>query len=352
MTEFPLLDLKGSPGRIGLEHGRRLADKIEFARGFYLELISTYSGLDQAAILDRAARTMPLLQEHCPGLAEEMEAIASGAGQDPAVVLMLNARTELMSDLKPFTAECTTLGLEGSRTATGRTMLAQNWDWRPAMAPAVALFRIRPDEGPDVLTLAEAGQVAKVGFNSTGLGVLLNILFSSRLGTGIPIHVLLRMALGCGSVEEVLALLSGLPSGASSNFLLGDAAKVLTVELTPGRLEIIRSENGLVCHTNHFLNPTLARFDQGLALSPSSDLRLDRLTAILPGHGKWSVDEIKQLLTDHENKPLSICAHRNMDVAEYMRSATLASLIMEPGSGRLLCAAGQPCRNEYREYSL
>lgn len=359
ISGFPIIDLSGSPGDIGLAHGRALAREIQANRDLYLAMIADYTGLDRAAILERAEDHAAVIRNTCPDLAEEMDGLASGAGLSPIEVVMLNARTELLSQ-GVGGGECTTMGLEPERTAEGRTLLAQNWDWHPELLTGTALLRIRPDRGPALVTMAEAGQVAKVGFNEAGLGVLLNILFAAPPageagadnGGGLPIHVLLRLVLGCADVEDALALLAHRSAASCSNMLLGDPERVVSVEVSPDRVSRLDSREGLVGHTNHFLSRDMVARDLGGELSPSSKPRFERLTELLAGRAKWSAEDLKGVLTDHQGLPTAICRHYNPVDPVHMRAITVCGLIMEPAAGWLEFTAGQPCRNEFTRVNL
>ena len=91
--------------------------------------------------------------------------------------------------------QCTVIGLTAEKTVCGRAVIAQNWDWLPAVKANSAFFRIQPFNGPRALILAEAGQVGKIGFNEHGLGVVINLLVSTGIRLGTPTHLLLRKLL-------------------------------------------------------------------------------------------------------------------------------------------------------------
>src|SRR5207247_10474076 len=64
-----------------------------------------------------------------------------------------------------------------------------------------------------------------------------------------------------------------------------------------------------------------------------------------------TLDQIKQLLSDHEGYPTSICRHPNDDpVTGWQRS--VVSVILEPAVGRMHLSRGNPCENPYEIYEL
>ncbi|MBK8740163.1 MAG: hypothetical protein IPM02_11800 [Betaproteobacteria bacterium] len=83
-----------------------------------------------------------------------------------------------------------------------KTWLAQNWDWIGAQLPAVVLLRVTGEDGRYLLTLTEAGMLAKIGMNERGLGVCLNISARSTTDWRPACRcVLLRLLLGCDDVR-------------------------------------------------------------------------------------------------------------------------------------------------------
>jgi isopenicillin-N N-acyltransferase-like protein len=160
----------------------------------YLRLIEFHAGLGHGAALEVASTFEPVIKTHTPGLLLEMQGIADGAGCDLSNILLVNARSELMSRAD----ECTALAATSGATSQGQVLLGQNWDWYTSIEDEPILLRIRQPNKPEILTLAEAGQVAKIGLNSAGLGVCLHDpgFISTQdvsgcrpaLPRGVPVH--------------------------------------------------------------------------------------------------------------------------------------------------------------------
>jgi isopenicillin-N N-acyltransferase-like protein len=263
----------------------------------------------------------------------EIEGIAAGAGVDPLELLAVNARTEILAGTGAARTECSVIG--------AGPILAQNWDWHPELAPLVWI--VQQPGGGWFATLTEAGILAKVGLNSAGLGVCLNLLETSADGglDGTPIHILLRRVLaGCGTVDEALTVLCGARVSASSAVTVATPGDVATVELSPGGASVLRAATGV--HTNHFLVPPRAARDTLVERSPNTLARLD-VARSLP----W-----EEALRSHDGHPNSVCRHVDpADPWEEM-TATLASLVMDLGARRMRVAPGQPCAVAYAEVSL
>ena len=238
---FPILTLTGAPYERGITHGRTFTSRVRRSIASYARMFAFYRGCDWAEMQNRATAFLPLLDDVAPHLLAEMRGIAAGAGAAFEEILALNVRTELLagasfalrhpefdaamkrnrtagvpqppmgsneaggSNEAAGPSECTTLAAQPGATADGRTWLAQNWEVE--QRDACVLLRVRQAGKPDLLTMTEAGIVGKIGLNSAGVGVCMNILASRLDGRaqGMPIHVLLRLMLECDGFDAAVA---------------------------------------------------------------------------------------------------------------------------------------------------
>ena len=187
---LPLVEVEGTPGECGVAYGVAARSLIAANTANYLERFATM-GLDRPAVRRAGSLFRAASRQHAPRVAEMLDGVAEGAGVPVEEIYALNARTELLYGNGG--TECTSIGVLDSRTASGHTILAQNWDWHPAQRPYTLLLATRDERGSTVLTLTEAGMLAKAGLNDAGLGVCVNMLTSDRDGRpgGVPYHVLL-----------------------------------------------------------------------------------------------------------------------------------------------------------------
>jgi isopenicillin-N N-acyltransferase-like protein len=250
---------------------------------------------------------------------------------------------------------CTALAAAPEVTAQGQVLLGQNWDWYTAVEEEPILLRIRQPGKPEILTLAEAGQVGKIGLNSAGLGVCLNFLSHADHGQGLPVHVLLRQALGCAHLSEAIHTVYGVPRGGSANLLLAHAAgDILDLELTAADADYIYADDGWLVHANHYESMRLRGGDSGLATSMSTLARAARARRMLSAAAAQkdvSRDTLRTILTDHTYGAYAICRHAEPAEPSLQQTATRASLIMDLSARILYLAAGQPCREEYLAFS-
>ena len=364
----PRIRLAGTPYERGRQYGARARGQVHLSVQAYQRVFTHYAGWDWPEVCRAAAAFETPIAVFRPAYLDEMRGIADGAGLDLADVLAINVRTEVMfaakarqaplaARVRHWPAECSAFALvPAPGAAQPATLLGQNWDWLLHSAQTLVVLEVRQDDGPDFVTVVEAGLLAKAGLNAAGLGLVTNALVTDAdTGTpGLPYHVLLRAILDCATVTEALQVLQAGMRSSSANYLIGHASgAALDVEAAPGdftRLYPQLPDQGLLLHTNHFLSPRLHPVDVSLWAMPSSAVRLQRLRA--GAAGAATLDDFRALLADHADYPHSICSHPDPADHPLEQGATIASVLMDLTARRLWLAAGHPCQAPYRELDV
>lgn len=323
-----------------------MREQIRNVWGSYRHLFSEWVGLSEQAVMRYGAATLDKLGAERPKIARELEGVALGCGLAPEIVAALNARTELV-----FAAECATVGRV--RGPEG-PWLSQNWDWfidAPERCVVIAC-----DPGPDghrYVTFTEAGLLAKVGVNDAGLALSLDIMrHASDHGrpTASPVHVLLREVLAsCATVTDVAELLTQARPAASSCLTVVTAdGEGACFEVAPsGVARIPPDADGLVHHTNHFLDPVLAEGDRVIVKHQQSCERDDLLSQRRPA----TLAEGRRALSDHSSDFQPVCRHDEMRPG-LPPTGTAAYIALDPVAQTLCVGAGPTCRAELETYSV
>lgn len=381
---FPLLTLRGTPRERGRLYGATAAAQIRHSIASYARLFAYRRGLDWATSQHAALAYIPLLEQHVPQLLEEICGIAEGADLDSAAILALNVRTELLAGTSGGPAhlgyraalarnqqagvpmhptdpaevyatvttdqgECTTVVAQPNATADEITLLAQTWDWTGDQRAACVLLRIEEPGRPTILTLTEAGILAKIGLNSAGLGVSLNLLRSRTDGyhLGMPIHILLRAILERETVPTTVQLIERVAIGASSCVTLADAnGRAVSLELTPTAIGVVPpSLDGLLAHTNHCVMSATVEGEAPLDPSSTSLQRLDRASLLLSAQrGMLDIEDLQRLLADHTGEPQCICRHPDPRLHPAERAESVTGVIMDLERRVMHVAPGLPCQ--------
>jgi isopenicillin-N N-acyltransferase-like protein len=307
---------------------------------------------------------------------EEMRGLAEGSGQELEAILAINVRTEIMFAAKAREAtvqaeargaegggmaregavipgECTSIAALPHETDSGHTLLGQNWDWLPHTRDTLVVLEAEQDEGPEFVTVVEAGLLAKAGFNSRGVAVATNALVSAAdVGeVGVPYHVSLRALLDAENLPAALASLQRARRSSSANYMIAQVGGMaVDVEAMPGdysQLRLVEPRRGLLAHTNNFT--TGAVHDVGVWWIPDSPFRLMRAWDLLDRReGAVSVATLQGVFADHANHPVGICAHADPRERPSEQGETTASLIMDLDERVLWLADGTPCTAPYR----
>ncbi len=160
----------------------------------------------------------------------------------------------------------------------------------------------------------------------------------------MPNNCLLATVLQQPDLERARELIAGSPRARGSNHLLCDAGgRIWDVETTGERVAYIDGGD-LFTHTNHYVAPELAAEDA--SASEGSRLRRPRAEELLRAGVEAGADLVelgKAVLSDHANRPFSICAHWNDETPDEDQDVTTASMVWEPAEGRAHIACGQPC---------
>ena len=351
---IPVIVSGGGPFARGKHFGQLASGRIAHTVSAYMVLFRAIAGLRREEVLERAMRFVAPIERATPALLEEMRGIAEGSGRDLREILAINARTELLYG-SPARAECTGIAVGPRSTVDRHILLAQNWDWHPSLAGGLVLWAIHRDDGPDVLTLTEAGMVGKIGVNAAGLALCVNLLTSDADSPdhALPMHIILRHILDTAtSVEGAIAVLAASDRSTSCAHLLADrSGAVAAVEATPAGQAVLRNAQGVLTHANHCLDAALFAADRGAREDPES---LDRGTRaeLLTTRGPLDRAEVRALLADHATAPRGICRHVQAELKHEERLESVASIIFDLTGGTLDLADGPPCSHPYRRIAL
>ena len=363
MTSIQHVRVEGTSYQRGREYGGQAAARVRLSVQAYQQTFAHFTGWDWPAVRREALRFEAPIGEFRPAYLDELRGIADGAGLDLADVLAINVRTEVMYSAKarqaPRTparlpAECSAFAVVPAPGQQAHAIIGQNWDWLLHSARTLVVLEVRQDDGPDFVTVVEAGLLAKTGMNTAGLGLVTNAMVTDGdIGEpGLPYHVLLRAVLDCATVTDALEALQAGPRSSSANYLVAHASgSALDIEAAPGdftRLYPLSPENGVLLHTNHFLAPRIAPADLALWAMPSSVIRLQRLRAARAR----TRDDFRALLTDHADRPHSICAHPDPVSHPCEQTATIVSVLMDLTSRHIWLAAGNPCQAPYERLDI
>lgn len=355
--------VRGAAAVRGRQYGEQAEAKIRRCVAAYRDLFRHRAGLEWSAAIAHARSFEPDIAAFAPDSLAEMRGIAEGAGVDLDAILVLNCRSELMfaaarsKGMAP-PGECTSFAVAPAASADGHMLLGQNWDWVPFASEVCVLLEARRDDKPGFVTIVEAGMLAKVGFNSAGLGVCTNTLVSEHDAgrRGVPYHVMLRALLDAESLDAATSVLHSAQRALSANYLIADksgqAANFETIAGGAHEVRITRPQAGLLAHANHFVTPEFVPIDAYVGNSPHSLTRLEDMWQGLQAAPPLSVQRLQEILRSHEHAPNGVCSHPDPAAHPLYARCTVASVVADLTAGHMWFTDGPPCANPYESCAL
>lgn len=337
-----VVDARGSNYELGLTVGRAARTLLEKALAGYRRSLKA-EGLGEPwgmpeIYLDKTKETFP-------HLVEELQGIADGSGLTFKELFFLNALEEAL-DQKPQQA-CSAVGLY----ANGQAWLGHNEDWYATDRDTVIVIRGRPKNKPAFVSVTAAPFLAAVGMNEAGLAQGVNSVDSIDNRPGIPRMFSARAVLEATTLDEAKQNAAPADRAGGYNYLLVSSdGRLGNFETTATETDFLPASS-VACHTNHYISPRLMPL--ACPATEHSKFRYRRLTELvehISGAGAInSFSLLKNILSDHQNRPLSICRHEN---EQPDHNATIFSVIIDLNQRKLGVAVGNPCDNMFTEVPL
>ena len=364
-SSVPKLTVQGNAYQRGYQHGAQARAQVRAGVDFYARMWEDNIGRGRAELMALAGDFEPLVGNFDPQILAEMEGIAAGADLSIEEILLVNARYELMlaalfvEEPAARPGECTSLAAGPAATVDGHTLIAQNWDWAVEVGGRSVLLEIQQDDRPDILTHVEAGFVGHKGLNTAGLGLCANAMSSQHdcFAPAVPVWVLARAILNCSTFEEAQAEVARAQRTASVNFMLASrSGEIAALEVSPVDVSAVSATDARLSHANVFADLADDRNieDRLATLYPQFCDRACRASKLV-AEGAVSVERMKAVLSDHGNRPESICRHHRdqpEDAPKAVVLETIASVVMDLDEGVLHIAEGPPCQTQYTEHRL
>ena len=350
--------VSGNPRERSRQYGVAAAEEIHRTKAGY-ERVFAEKGISWQQATEIARGFVDDVAAWRPEFMAEVEGIAQGSGLTTDDIFTINCRTEVLWSAAVAEAatsretprgECSSFALT-PRDGLGRgTLVGQNWDWLEVLSDTVVVLEVEREDGPNYVTVVEAGLLAKTTLTEAGMALAINTLLSSLDGSpgGIPFHFLIRAIADHTSISGVLDMLSSVPRASSGNYVVGSAeGEVMNIETAPGGAENVFPTAGKphsVLHTNHFQRDIIGGVDLAPDQMHDSYLRLEQIEKLIATQAdELTVDDIQHALADHTGYPSSVCCHPDTADAPADRWQTLAGIIMEPATGVMHLAEGSPC---------
>ena len=354
MRQLEMLVLKGTHYEIGRQMGEarreQVAHSIENARNLLQEAYDQLQ-LSWAGAVNQSRKYLPFAEERFRQYMDEMRGIAEGANVAFDDLVVLNAMEAVTIDALHLT-KCTSLAVNQRRTANGHVLVAHNEDWVPEDEADLVILHISADDEPPMLAMTYGGLLPNIGFNAYGIAQCCDSVYPTDSRIGIPRIVASRAVLAAQTPGEAIRRTLVPHRAAGYNHLLADAnGELYSVEVSARKFALLYGEDGSMVHTNHFLTWEMQQVESEPDELVATRVRYHRAWRLLHDTEKHTLETLQAIQRDHVNYPDSICNH---DIAAdpLDREKTITALIMDLTELKMYATWGNPCENEYQEFSL
>jgi len=351
-----LVTLEGTPYEAYYQLGKMFREEITQLINLYKMFWFSKYKLTEDKLNWYGSEVYKLIEKWDKRIAEELKGLADGVGVDLTSIVLLNARYDIVYMFRKLKMleGCTAVGIQPFKNKDNITIVAQNWDYIPMVKEYSKLFHIKYDDGLEIMYHGEVGIIGQKGFNNYGIGVVVNALHSNldKFKPAIPFFILMKKVLTASNMKEAVEYTINTPISSSGNIMIGVArGEILDFELAPGDYRVIYPTNGILVHTNHFIGNWHGKIKDLTPYEAGSTYhRYIRTLRKLEEKEIITIEDLKEVFSDHFSYPNSICAHINPK--DLIPVETLASIIVKLENKEIELAWGNPCKNKYKTYKI
>jgi isopenicillin-N N-acyltransferase-like protein len=351
----PLIRVSGTHREMGRQIGEactpQVLHSLEIAKKLfedaYEQLELTWEG---AKI--QARKYMPFAQERYPQYVEEIMGIAEGAKVPFDDLAVLNAMEAVTSDALHL-SRCTSLAVNGDRTADGHVLAAHNEDWMPEDEDDVFIVHATPQDAPPFLGMTYGGLLPNIGINAYGIAQFCDSVYPDDSRIGIPRTVVSRAVLAARTPGEAMNhMLAPRRAAGYNHLLVHESGEMYNVEVSARRFAILYGEDGYLAHTNNYLAESMLVVEDEPEELVSSRVRYFRALGLLKRNPQHTIKSLQLIQRDHVNFPNSICNHSINDQNVLDRETTINAMVLDVTAREMHIAWGNPCENPYHTYHL
>jgi isopenicillin-N N-acyltransferase like protein len=196
------------------------------------------------------------------------------------------------------------------------------------------------------------GLLPNIGFNSAGLAQCCDSVYPRDSRIGIPRIIVSRAVLGACTISQAIRHMLVPQRAAGYNHLfVHESGEMYNVEVSARQFAILPSIDGIVVHTNHYLDSQMKAVEYEPDELVSTRIRYHRAHRLLLEDSKHTIRSLQAIQKDHVNQPDSICNHDD-DKGLQDRQKTINSLVIDLTTRSMHVAWGNPCINAYHTYYL
>jgi isopenicillin-N N-acyltransferase-like protein len=351
----PLITVSGTHREMGRQIGESTVNQVNHSlEDAHILLAAAYEKLEltwEGARI-QASKYMPFAQERYPQYVEELKGISEGAKVAFEDLAVLNAMEAVTTDALHLD-RCTSIAVNGDRTADGHVLAAHNEDWVPEDEPDVYIVHATPDKEPPFLAMNYGGLLPNIGLNAHGILQMCDSVYPSDSRIGVPRLFVSRAVLAATSpgvaIEHMLV-----PRRAAgyNHLLVHESGELYSVEVSARRFAIIYGEDGYLTHTNNYLSEVMCAIEDEPESLVNSRVRYFRALGLVKRTPLHTIKTLQAIQRDHVNYPDSICNHSIEAKTPLDNEKTINAMVFDLTAREMHVVWGNPCANPYHTYHL
>lgn len=352
---LPFIKVYGSHYQMGCQIGEACREQVNHSiedakvllKEAYEQLQLTWEG---AQIQSR--KYLPFAEERYPQYVDEMKGIAEGASVSFDDVVVVNAMEAVTMDALHLT-KCTSMAVSQERTANGNVLVAHNEDWVPEDEQDVFMIHAKPVDEPPFLAMTYGALLPNIGLNACGIAQCCDSVYPGDSRIGIPRVIVSRAVLSARTPGQAIRhMLIPHRAAGYNHLLVHESGEMYNVEVSARRFAVLGSQDGILVHTNHYLDPQMQAVELDSDELVATRIRYHRALRLLKQIPLHTTKTLQAIQKDHINHPDSICNHADNDENPLDREKTITALVLDLTKRQISATWGNPCTNAYTTYQL
>ncbi|HSJ49822.1 MAG TPA: C45 family peptidase [Actinomycetota bacterium] len=348
---IPVLRVAGSHREVGAQIGAACAETFRRAVAFdHTRIPGGRTRADQLALADRYRDAAYAAY---PWYRDELEGAAEAAGVEPRALFACVVE-EIWYEpyARRLSGRCTDVVAVPPATRDDHVLVAHNNDMPRSYQDELVALEIAVAGEPTVFAVGN-GVWLSCGWNDAGISMTGNELAPLDERVGVPREVQFRSMLRQPTLERAVG--DALRHDRASSYnqvLVTRLGEVVNIEGSATDAELLGAdEYGHLVHTNHYVCPSMTRYEGDPAYAERSAKRYARAAELLARAGPATItaDALRAVLSDHEGAPDAVCRHPERS-PESSSSGTTFWWIADLTEGFVRFGRGNPCDSIPQEH--
>ncbi|MFX1284479.1 MAG: C45 family autoproteolytic acyltransferase/hydrolase [Promethearchaeota archaeon] len=333
------MKLKGSYYEMGTQLGKMITGRLTLPKAS-----------DER--LEWATNCEKVMEQHTPGLVEELQGIADASTLEKeqlnALILYDCSYIKGFYTSSPLN-HCTVFTIPAKHTKSGKPLIARNYDWLTEVQEYFAVHHIHPTNKLRSVLFTDHYVGGFGGVNEAGLacGCTTAAYYNGKIQPALMLNMTIRWILDSfRDVQDAVDFLEQVPLSEANLYLIVDkSGTAARVEASPNKVSTTYTQDEFLIATNHFQSEEMRKFELKIT-EANAHTTLSRLEGIKNWYAihtkPITINAVKSILRDHKH---GVCDHFDVQ-------STLWSWVATLGAHEVEVCEGSPCENEYTTESV